>query len=613
MPSCGIANNSGSPTMSRFSRFFHDQIRETKPAIIVPLCWAIAVGACHQTAFAAKPNDQSIITAIDRGCKYLSRVGPNSDGGRAGMAALGLLKVGVSPDDPAIAKIIDDRLLPKFQADGTYQPQAPTDLYYEAGVDLMVFVNSHPEAHDREIAKLVKLILEGQHDEGYWTYPANARAGDRGDTSITQYALLGLWDAQRHGIPIPKAAFERAATWLAANQDSEGAFWYHPGNERYKPTHSIVAAGSANLLVCGAAIFGIERLTQRSTTKPTTTAEKADSSVPLFGVLKRVDLSPSGRTETKMTIGKTKHVASSSSTKIAKSRIESGARRGLEWIDHKWIGGAPTYFQYYFYYALERACTLSSTDRIGDHDWYDEISDSILKQQGGDGSFNSNDPAGPVANTAFALLFLSRATAKLIKPGGPPEKVFGGGLMIGGRGLPTNLSAIQSGAEGIQVRKLSFPVDQLLSELENPKSTEVEAVQKSIVEQVEVGDPEKLIGQKARLIRLASDPRPEVRRTVIWALGRCATIHEVHVLIKAIDDPDYGVVLEANNALCWFSRRPNGFGRSADPVSALPENASDQQKFRVATSWRKTIRADWREWYENVRPYSERSLPIDLP
>jgi hypothetical protein len=372
------------------------------------------------------------------------------------------------------------------------------------------------------------------------------------------------------------------------------------------PTQSVVAAGTANLLVCGAVLFGIERIAQ----KAATAAAKSDSA-PLFGVLKKVDLSPSGRTESKIALGKTKHVASSNS-KVSKSRIDSGARRGLEWIDRNWIGGSPTYFQYYFYYALERACTLSATDQIGDHDWYDELSDALLKQQHADGSWNSNDPAGPVANTAFVLLFLSRATARLIKPG-TPDKVFGGGLMIGGRGLPTNLGAVQSGADGIQVRKLSVPVDQLLSELENPKSTEVEAVQKSIIEQVELGDPEKLIGQKSRLIRLATDPRPEVRRTAIWALGRCATIHEVQVLIKAIDDSDYGVVLEANNALCWFSRRPNGFGRPADPVAALPENISDQQKSKVALSWRKSIRADWREWYENVRLYSERSLPIDLP
>ena len=79
------------------------------------------------------------------------------------MGALGLLKSGASPDDPAIEKIIKDRLLPKFQSDGTFQPSAPTDYYYEAGVDLMVYANAHPENHKKEILTLANAILEGQH------------------------------------------------------------------------------------------------------------------------------------------------------------------------------------------------------------------------------------------------------------------------------------------------------------------------------------------------------------------------------------------------------------------------------------------------------------------
>ena len=95
-----------------------------------------------------------------------------------------------------------------------------------------------------------KFCSKASTPEGYWTYPVTARAGDRGDTSITQYALLGLWDAERHGVSIPNAVWDRAASWLVATQDSDGAFWYHPGNEQYQPTHSIVAAGTANVLVC---------------------------------------------------------------------------------------------------------------------------------------------------------------------------------------------------------------------------------------------------------------------------------------------------------------------------------------------------------------------------
>jgi HEAT repeat protein len=142
---------------------------------------------------------------------------------------------------------------------------------------------------------------------------------------------------------------------------------------------------------------------------------------------------------------------------------------------------------------------------------------------------------------------------------------------------------------------------------------EVESVQQAIVDTVQIGDRQKLVGQKERLKKLARDPRPEVRRTALWALGRCATVRDALVLVKALDDPDINVVVEANAALCWLSRRPNGFGRSLDPLADVPETASDQQRHDAMEAWRKQARRDWREWFNQVGPYSEHELPIDLP
>jgi hypothetical protein len=575
-------------------RFFWRPIRGVTAAIGLVIA-APVPSATQGIALAAKPDDPRVLEAIVRGSRYLATAAPTEDSGRAGIGALGLLKAGTSPDDPTIQIIIKNKLLPKILDNGIFRPSSAIAYYYEAGVDLMVYANAHPEAHEKQINALVKVILEGQYSEGYWSYPPYARSPEHGDTSITQYALLGLWDAVRiGGVEVPSSVWEKAANWLSTTQGSDGAFWYHPGNEHYRPTNSVVAAGTSNLLVCNIVLHGLGGPEEKGAAR--------------FGVLKKVDLNPVTRVESKRPVRKQPRVASSA-VKVSRSKIESGARRGIEWLDRNWVGSSPTYFRFYYYYALERACTLAGVERIGDNDWYDEISDALIKEQRSDGSWDENNICGPVPNTAFAILFLSRATAKMMQH----EKSFGGGLMIGGRGLPSNLSAIQTGVEGIKVRSVGAPVDQLLSELENPKSANVESVQQSIVEKVELGDREKLIGQKNRLIRLAHDPRLEVRRTVIWALGRCATIHEVNVLIKALDDPEISVAVEANNALCWFSRRPNGFGRPSDPFAGVAENASDRQKEEAAKSWHATVRADWREWFENVRPYSERNLPIDLP
>src|SRR5262249_36009807 len=131
------------------------------------------------------------------------------------------------------------------------------------------------------------------------------------------------------------------------------------------------------------------------------------------------------------------------------------------------------------------------------------------------------DSTGATPATAFGVLFLGKATEKMLgrKPVKQDPK-FGGGLLIGGRGLPDNLETLTLGPGAVRVRKLKGPVDELLAELEKAESRQVEAAQASLVEAVATDDPEALIGQADRLLKLAGDKRMEVRRTVFWALGR---------------------------------------------------------------------------------------------
>jgi hypothetical protein len=576
--------------MQKFNRYRQDPLGRPLWSAAAVLIACIFLCA-PSPIVAAQADSREVLAAIVKGANYLLRESPRQDQARADMGVLGLLKSGASPDDPTIQKVVNEKLLTKF-VKNEYQPSNGVWYIYEAGVDLMVLANCHPESHRKEMEILVNAILDKQDAGGYWDYLPFVAYHDQGDTSITQYALLGLWEAERAGIHIPNSVWDKAASWLCTHQDSDGGFWYHPGNPKYPPTNSMVAAGIANVLVCRLMLHGDANFS---------TGKRDNKS--RFGVLTKLDLNRPPEIHTR-------HRADGAA-RTGRSTMDNSAKRGFSWLDENWDGPKAGYYRCYFCYALERACTLAHVERIGEHDWYDEISNQLLKDQNKDGSWGDHENAGTVPNTAFIMLFLSRATARLLAHDQP--KVFGGGLMIGGRGLPTNLSSIQTSAEGIQVKKLDAPVDQLLSELENPKSANVEAAQQAIVERVETGDREGLVGQRDRLTRLARDPRPEVRRTAIWALGRCATIHEAHILVKALDDPDLGVVIEAHNALCWFSRRPNAFGHHADPFADLPENATDRRKEDAAKTWRNRVRTDWRNWFESVRPYAERNLPIDLP
>ena len=60
-------------------------------------------------------------------------------------------------------------------------------------------------------------------------------------------------------------------------------------------------------------------------------------------------------------------------------------------------------------YALERTGSLLATDRIGDLDWHKAGATMLLGSQREDGSWDDGADK-PGANTAFAILFLTRAT-----------------------------------------------------------------------------------------------------------------------------------------------------------------------------------------------------------
>jgi hypothetical protein len=202
------------------------------------------------------------------------------------------------------------------------------------------------------------------------------------------------------------------------------------------------------------------------------------------------------------------------------------------------------------------------------------------------------DGCGNDAATAFGVLFLSKATEKMLvrKEHKAPERRYGGGLLVGGRGLPENLDSLQVDATGIRVRKLKGPIDELLAELENAESQKIESAQETLVETIATQDPEALVGQSDRLLKLAGDKRSEVRRTAFWALGRTNDLRVVPTLIRGLDDANLDCVVEARNALRYISKKIDVHEPPDEPTQA-------QRKAAIAL---------WKKWYLGVRFYDER-------
>ena len=106
---------------------------------------------------------------------------------------------------------------------------------------------------------------------------------------------------------------------------------------------------------------------------------------------------------------------------------------GLAWLEKNWsvtenIGpcetarGSANGWLYYYLYAVERTGMLYDTTFIGNHDWYLEGARLLLNAQKPDGSWDASHFKHPTWDTCFAILFLKRATRRLVATGGSVKK-----------------------------------------------------------------------------------------------------------------------------------------------------------------------------------------------
>jgi hypothetical protein len=71
--------------------------------------------------------------------------------------------------------------------------------------------------------------------------------------------------------------------------------------------------------------------------------------------------------------------------------------------------------QYFCYlHGLERCCTFSETDWLGEHNWYDEGRAALLLTQDAAGNWVRlmMDGADTIEDTCFAVLFLKKSILK---------------------------------------------------------------------------------------------------------------------------------------------------------------------------------------------------------
>jgi hypothetical protein len=492
-------------------------------------------------------DEPRVKAAIERALAFL---GPQDDQrlGAQALVARAHLFAG-RRDHPSIVKAVE---AVRFTI--RIRPVAEPTLVYSLGLAIAFLTELDPVVYRPEIDGLVRLVLELQRKAGNWGYPNTPEVGD---TSMTQYAVFGLWSASKAGIEVGEEVWIRAANWLIRTQDRGGG-WGYQGSDpvtyelvrQREIRRSMTEAAMASLLLCGEQLrffsFESDQLRVSRLLKP---AHEQPSRPPSAGV--------------------------------ERHRLDEALRRGVQWNE---TTREPIYsrFPYYHFYTVERFETFRRAalrESGGSEQWHRDGVEDLLRRQQSDGSWQGEEGSAP--STAFAVLFILRATRITL------TKIEGlvAGTLVGGRGLPQPGGGVgrPQSRPGETVRRPNAQMADLVRQMDDPRFlASFQGVENVGVAQEKV-EPEKMV---KRLLELAGDDNPEAKAAALRALGRSQNLDDVPVMIEAIRDPNPAVYQAAVDALRRFDRRIADYGKTVPADDA----------FRAAEA------AQWRQWYRTIRP-----------
>tara|TARA_R110002072_G_scaffold302603_1_gene486627 strand:- start:80745 stop:82481 length:1737 start_codon:yes stop_codon:yes gene_type:complete len=555
----------------------------------VALYALLVIGFARQSsAFAPPTLDPRVGQSLDRAVRYLESREKDMKGGQKSLAALALLKAGKSSTHPIIASVLSD--IEERCASGKYKPHSEHEGVYECGVELMLLQAAENDDLYSQIELATGYLIDHQLPNGAWTYPGQTV----GDTSMSQYGMLGFWAAELAGVAVPIDVWNRATAWHVKTLMPDGGFSYHPGTtdglERGASTHNLTNAGLGSLFVGRMHLFPEMPMynSPESAPKPKPKA---------FGVLEAVKRDDSQKTAADR--------RAELPNPLTLTQLDEAIRRAMGWANSRFVVETPAVSKMYYYYTLERVGAFANVKTMGGKDWFSVCLDHLKKKQEPDGSWKTF--SSPENGTSLGILFLVKSTDKILK------EMVGSGLLTGGRGLPSDLTnADVSGGAIKEKRKIEGPLDELLTELSALNPDSIADAQAAIVEKVQVGNREELLGEMDRIRDLIAHPDPELRRTAVWALGRSGDLKDANLLISALNDNNVDVLTEAYNSLSYLSRKIDGVGMDPSPFAGLSEFPTQPEKDAAMVAWRKEALKRWGEWYLRVRPYAERNDIFEL-
>lgn len=515
----------------------------SRPRFILALTILLAA-----VAGTAAPVHAQQEAAVLSGVQFLRSRAASQGTGESALIGLALIKADIPKTDPTVAGCVAT-VRKRFGGTG-YTPQrgGGTDIY-EAAAVAMLLSNLDGEENRGDLSLVAAFLRGKQKANGSWDYTGRTA----GDASISQYALLGLWECDNAGVDIPPSVWDRAASWYLSVQAAGGSWTYHRDETQWGETMSMTAAGVGSLLLC-----------KRQLEKYRATRRGEN---PLLAVLTTEGTPQKYDVSTPM------------------ARINQAIAGGLAWIAGNFSlvnvnlsGPSP----YYGLYGLERVAAFADRETIGKVDVLERGRAFIRSSQRADGSWHA--AYGDEMNTVWSILNLTKSTAKSIQR--VRTKRLGAGTLVGGRYLPKDLTSMTVAGGRIMSRPMNGAVEGMLAVLEDPRTQDADKAVAGLVDRYYSEGPPALRPFKDRFRKLLSDRDPGLREVGAWALARVGDLDAVPDLIGALTDGEERVVESARLGLQLLSRKIDG------PGPASP--STPEQRIEAARQWR--------AWYDSIRP-----------
>ena len=344
------------------------------------LAWPAAAMMCLTPAARGEVTAAQVNAAIADGVAFLEKQQnptsggwtehpSESGGGLSALCVLALLNSGRTTADPSVQKGL-----------AYLERLGNPNRIYSMSLVLMAYAQADPKRYALKISELAAKIESYQikrdipNGKGGWRYDGPDEAFS--DNSSAQFAVLALHEAERAGAKVSDQTWRLAYDYWTRTgmQNSDGSFGYvlkNPGSG------SMTCAGIASLLMAGDRVQAGE-------------ATFADGRVQCCG----------------------------------NQALDTPVHNGMQWLAKHFSvvtnPGEGANWPLYYLYALERVGRMSGQRLIGDHDWYREGCEHLLKHQdrltqswlggGGEGA----QTVGPLISTSLVLLFLSKGRRPVV-------------------------------------------------------------------------------------------------------------------------------------------------------------------------------------------------------